>query len=353
MNFKLLKELSETPGIASQEDQIRKIVRRELKSSTDSMETDTMGSVIGFRKGGSKSKKRIKVMMAAHMDEIGFIVKHIDAKGFLRIQPLGGFDPRQLFSQRVIVACANGKPLHGVLSYSTKPAHLLSPEEARIPPKIDNFFVDLGMKVSSVKKAVEVGDMVTMDRSLEKCGDMVIGKALDNRVGVYVMIEAMKLVKNAQVDIYPVATTQEEIGLRGAGVAAMGVEPDIAVALDTTIAADIPGGNDIDAITHLGAGAAIKIMDSSLVCHPKLVKHFKAIAQTKKIKHQMEILPRGGTDGGAIQRAGRGSVAMTLSIPTRYIHTVNEMVSVRDVDATVKLLASYLEEAHKGKYDFS
>lgn len=352
MNFKLLKELSETAGIASQEDRIRKIVRRELKGSVDSMKTDTMGSVIGFRKGSSKTKKRVKVMMAAHMDEIGFIVKHIDSKGFLRLQALGGFDPRQLFSQRVVVNASNGKPLHGVLSYSTKPAHLLTPEETRVPPKIDNFFVDLGMKPAAVKKAVEIGDMVTMDRSLEKCGDMVIGKALDNRVGVYVMIEAMKLVKQAQVDIYPVATTQEEIGLRGAGVAAMGIEPDIAVALDTTIAADIPGSSEVDAVTNLGEGTAIKIMDGSLVCHPKLVKHFKDVAKAKKISHQMEILPRGGTDGGAIQRAGTGSVCMTLSIPTRYIHTVNEMVHVKDVDATVKLLAAYLQDAHKGRYAF-
>ena len=144
---------------------------------------------------------------------------------------------------------------------------------------------------------------------------------------------------------------QRDDGVK-AGVAAMGIEPDIAVALDTTIAADIPGSSEIDAVTNLGSGTAIKIMDGSLICHPKLVKHFKDVAKAKKITHQMEILPRGGTDGGAIQRAGTGSVCMTLSIPTRYIHTVNEMVHVKDVDATVKLLAGYLQEAHKGRYAF-
>jgi endoglucanase len=157
-------------------------------------------------------------------------------------------------------------------------------------------------------------------------------------------------VRRHEADVYAVATVQEEIGLRGATTAAYAVNPDVGVALDTTLANDFPGQADMDAVTRLGQGVAIKIMDASLVCHPKLVDHFRDIARRENIPHQMEILPRGGTDGGALQRARGGIVSMTLSVPTRYIHTVNEMVSRTDVEAAVTLLARYLEEAHRGEY---
>ncbi|MBU0677188.1 MAG: M42 family metallopeptidase [Verrucomicrobia bacterium] len=346
MDFGLLKKLSETPAVSGREEQLRAVVKKALEPIVDSIETDIMGNVIARRKGVGKRT----VMLAAHMDEIGFIVRYIDDNGFLRLQTLGGFDPRQLFAQRVLVHPRKGAPVRGVLTYSTKPTHMLKPEEMNQAPRIDNFFVDLGMNTKKVKKLVEVGDMVTMDRTCEECGDMIIGKAIDNRVGVFVMIEALRALKEHEVDIVAVATVQEEIGLRGATTAAFAVEPDVGVALDTTLANDYPGPGPTDEITKLGKGTAIKIMDASLICHPKLVDHFRRIAEEQKIPYQMEILGRGGTDGGALQRSRSGSVSMTLSVPTRYIHTVNEMVNKKDVEATIKLLAKYLEEAHKGRY---
>lgn len=350
MNFDLLKRLCETPGIPGREEAQRAIVISELKAVVDSVSLDTMGNVTAV-KAGAGAGSRKKVMIAAHMDEIGFMVKHIDDKGFLRIHPLGGFDPRQLFAQRVIVTAATGAH-RGILSYSTKPAHLLTEAERSAAPKIDSFFVDLGMGGDEAKEKVRVGDMVTMDRTVERCGKNIIGKTMDDRVGVFVMIEAMKKLKKPKVDIYAVATVQEEIGLRGAVTSAYTVAPDVGIALDVTLANDYPGPTEAETVTKLGAGAAIKIMDSSLVCHPKLVEHFRELAEKNKIPHQMELLTAGGTDAGAIQRSRGGVVSITLSVPCRYVHTVNETVNEGDVQATIDLLALYLENAHKGDYSY-
>jgi tetrahedral aminopeptidase len=346
MNWTLLKQLSEAPGVPGREERLRELVIGELRPLTDEIRIDVMGNVI-CRRGGAGKRK---VMIAAHIDEIGFYVKFIDDKGFIRLQPVGGFDPRQLFAQRVLVHPRAGDPVRGVLTYSTKPTHMLTPEEAKAAPIIENFFVDLGRPAKQVKKLVEVGDMVTMDRTCEECGDHIVGKCLDNRVGVFVMIEALRALRKHDVDVYAVATTQEEIGLRGATTSAYAVDPDVGVALDTTLANDYPGVPEADAVTRLGRGVGIKIMDASLICHPRLVDHFRAIAKKRKIPHQMEILPRGGTDGGALQRSRGGTASITLSVPTRYIHTVNEMVHRDDVKSAVDLLAAFLEEAHKRDY---
>lgn len=349
MNLDLLRRLTEAHGISGQEDQIREIVREELKG-TCAFHTDRMGNLHCVRKG--KGTKPKKLMLAAHMDEIGFMVKFIDDKGFLRIQPLGGWDPRQMNSQRVFVHGKKGK-LPGVLMASTKPKHMLSPEEAGKPLQVDNFFVDIGMDKAAAEKAVRLGDMVTMNRTLQQMGKLCTCKSMDDRAAVYVMIEAMRAAKSNDVELHGVATVQEEIGLRGAAASGAAIEPDIVVAIDVTLANDIPGLTDVDYVTKLGHGAAIKVMDSSLVCHPKLVDHFRSLAEKHKIKHQIEILPAGGTDAGGVQRLHGGIPAFTLSIPTRYIHTVNETIHSDDLDACVALLARYIEDAHKGDYAYA
>ena len=352
MNFTLLKELSEARGIPGQEENIRRIVRRELTPIVDSLETDSMGNLIG-RKQGSGSGARRKVMIAAHMDEIGFIVKHIDDNGFLRLQPLGGFDPKQLFAQRMRVDDIEGRARRGVLNYAAKPIHLQRGNQNNEPPTLGQFFLDLGMQARRVKKLIRVGAMVTLDRTAHQVGDCVMGKCMDNRIGVFVMIEAMKKIGEHAVDILPVATVQEEIGLRGALTSAYALAPDIGIALDVTLACDVPGTTGHDTITELRKGCAIKIMDSSMVSHPKLIGHFREIAEAQDITHQMEILPFGGTDGGALQRSRGGIPSMTLSVPCRYVHTVNEMCSKKDIQGAIDLLAAYLTVAHEGNYDWS
>ncbi len=345
MNVALLKELAEAPGIPGREERVRDIVRREMKGLVDSVTTDAMGNVIGRKGSGGP-----RVMLAAHMDEIGFFVRHVEDKGFLRLQTVGGFDARQLFAQRVLVHTRKGESLRGVLTYATKPTHLLSDSERNKSPEITEFFVDVGMGADAVKERVSVGDMVTMDRTLEEVGDCLISKSMDNRVSVFVMLEALRKAGPLSCEVAAVATVQEEVGLRGAQTAAFSVDPAIGIALDTTIAADHPGGTDAEAVTRIGQGTAIKIMDSSIISHPKLIDHMRSLAEGAGIPHQMEILPRGGTDGGTLQRARGGNVCMTLSVPTRYVHTVNEMIHRKDLQATIDLLALYLEHAPEGDY---
>jgi endoglucanase len=348
VNFELLKRLCETPGVPSREEPIRAVIIEEIRPLVDTLTLDAMGNVISVKKGTGGPK----VMIAAHMDEIGFLVKYIDEKGFLRLQPVGGWDPRVMAAQRVYVHGYGGRSLLGTLMPAAKPVHLLTPEDANKLPKIEEFFVDLGLPGDEVKALVEVGDMVTMARTTERVGNNVASKTLDDRVSVFVMIEALRAVGEHACDILAVATTQEEVGLRGATTAAYNLQPDIGIAVDITLANDFPGPADHEQITRLGEGAAIKIMDSSLLCHPKLVRHFRDVAEKHGIKYQMEILTRGGTDAGGIQRARGGIPSFTLSIPTRYVHTVNEMAAISDIEACIELLARYLEEAHTRAYGY-
>lgn len=339
--MKLLKKLSEAYGASGYEDEIRAIVTKELESMCDKVWTDTLGNVIGFKKGKGKKGHR-KIMLAAHMDEIGFLVTHVSDKGFLRISPAGGFDPRTLMGQRVMVLGKGKHKLPGLLSVAGKPIHVQSAEERKKELQVTDFYIDLGLSGEEVKEKVEIGDPVIWSREFIELGHCVTGKALDDRAGVYVMLEGLRKVKNNTHDIYAVGTVQEEVGLRGATTSAFTVEPDIAIALDVTLAVDTPGTDEHTAITSLGKGIAIKIMDSASISDRGLVTEFRTIAEKGKIPYQLEILPRGGTDAGAMQRACRGAKAITLSVPLRYVHTVNECANKKDIEAGIALLGKYL-----------
>jgi len=346
LNEPLLKRLIETPAVSGREERQREIAREVLGSLADEVRTDPLGSVIGTKRG----REDVRVMVAAHMDEIGFLVRHIDDRGFVRLQTLGGHDPANMVSQRVAIVTSGGETLRGALQPARKPPHVAGEEERKRLPRAEEFFVDLGMEAEEVKARVRVGDYATMDRTLERVGGCYMGKAMDDRIGLFVMYEALRALREHEATIHAVATSQEEVGLRGATASGWGLEPTAVVALDITLAMDVPGGQEDQQITALGKGAAIKIMDSSLICHPKLVEHFRSIAEREGIPHQMEILPRGGTDAGGVQRLHGGIPAITLSIPCRYTHTPNEMVNASDVEACITLLARYLEEAHTGNY---
>jgi endoglucanase len=280
------------------------------------------------------------------------MVRHIDDRGFIRLQPVGGFDPRVLVAQRVYVHGVCGDVFLGALMPSAKPAHLLSEEDRKKAPRVEDLFVDLGMTGEQVKAKVELGDPVTLARTTEIIGGNVVSKSLDNRLSVFILIEALRQLGAHQCEIFAVATTQEEVGLRGATSAAYHLKPDIGIALDVTIAADYPGGVDSEQITQIGKGTAIKIMDSSLICHPKLVRHFRDIAEQHEIPYQLEILSRGGTDAGGIQRSRGGVPSFTLSTPCRYVHTVNETASISDIESSILLLKEWLEDAHTRSHGY-
>jgi endoglucanase len=345
INERLLKRLIETPGVPGREEKQREIAREELGSLTDEVRTDDLGSVIGTKRGSGDAR----VMVAAHTDEIGFLVKYIDDKGFLRLQTLGGHDPANMVSQRVLVTTSEGETLRGALQPARKPPHIAT-EEDKKPPKANEFFVDLGMAADTVQEKVRIGDYVVMDRTLEKVGDDFMGKAMDDRVGVFVMYEALRAMGDHTATVFAVATSQEEVGVRGAEASGSALEPTVVVALDVTLAMDVPGGGNENTITELGKGVAIKIMDGYSISHPKLVEHLRAIAERENLPYQMEILPAGGTDAGGVQRLHGGIPTVTLSVPCRYVHTPNEMVSEADVEAAVTLLARFLEEDLEAGY---
>ncbi len=339
LNIKLLKKISETPGAPGYEKEIRKLIVKEIKNLSDKVDVDNMGNVIAFRKG----KEKKKVMLGAHMDEIGFIVSHIDDKGFLRFHPLGGFDPKTLTAQRVIVH--GKKNLTGVMG--SKPIHVMSQEEKNKNVKISDFFIDLGMKKEEVEKYIEPGNPVTRERTCIEMGDCVNGKSLDNRISVFILIETLRALKDRELpfDTYAVFTVQEEVGIRGAHVATQAIEPDFGIAIDTTIAYDVPGAQDHENVTKLGEGTAIKIMDSSAIADYRMVEFMKAMAKKNKIKWQPELLPAGGTDTASIQRMTKsGSIAGAVSVPTRHIHQVIESVHKEDVKESIKLLEHCLLE---------
>lgn len=343
--MELLKQLSQTPGVSGREEKIRALIKAELEKLSDSVTIDAIGNIIAHKKGKPGGKK---VMISAHMDEIGFIVSQIEEKGFLRLSPVGGHDPRNLVAQRVIVHGRTDLP--GVMMPAIKPVHLMTAEEAKAPLKISDFYVDLGLSQEETEKLVRQGDPVTIQREFIEFGTNVSGKAMDDRAGVWVMLEALRLLKGHEVEIYAVASVQEEVGLRGATTGAYGIRPDIGVALDVTLAVDGPGGSKQHQVTALGEGAAIKIMDSASISNYKLVEFMRDLAEEKGIKYQMEILPRGGTDAGAIERAQTGCPVITLSVPTRYVHSNVETINKEDIRSTAVLLARFLETAHRGNF---
>lgn len=338
--MELLKRLSEAAGIPGYEGPVRAIVAEALEGLVDTMEVDVLGNLIAHKKGDGPV-----VVVAGHMDEIGFLVQHVDEKtGFLRIEPLGGFDPVTLVAQRVLVHTDDGDFVGCI---GRKATHILTDDERKKVLEIKDLAIDLGLKPEVVTEKVSVGDTVTLLQDFIEYGDVVSGKALDDRLALYVMIEALKRAKKLTCDLYVVGTTQEEVGLRGAKVAGQALNPDIGIALDATIAADTPGVSAQHQVTQLGKGVAIKLKDSASISHPGMVRAMKKLANEKNIPYQMEILPRGGTDAGGLQIANDGTAVITLSFPTRYVHSVVEVAHKDDIEATISLLTAFLENVEQ------
>ena len=347
MNLELLKRLCATPGIAGREERVRAVVADELRPLVDELRVDALGSVVGTKRGDGP-----RVMVAAHMDEIGFFVSHIDDNGFLRLQPVGGFDARTLVAQRVLVHGFAGSVLRGALQPGTKPIHVLEKDEIK-PAKMEELFVDVGLPVERVRAEVEIGDIVTLDRELEEVGDCVMSKALDDRVGVFVMIEALRAMGQSN------GRDRRRGHHPGGGRAARRADGGVRRATGHRggprhhAGPRHPGDARRSWRSRISArGVAIKVMDSSHIANPALLRHLRDLAEANGIPYQLEILPRGGTDAGAMQRARGGAAAVTLSIPSRYVHTVNEMANRQDIAGAIKLLARFLEDAGSRSYGY-
>ncbi|MDA8585256.1 M20/M25/M40 family metallo-hydrolase [Rhodobacteraceae bacterium] len=341
MNIKLLKSLCETPGVPGHEERVRKLIEKEAKGMFDSISTDAMGSLHCVKKG--KGKNPQKIMLLCHMDEIGFMVSHITDKGFLYLQTVGGFDPRNLFSRRVLV-CTDTGDLKAVMNPAGRPVHIASPEDRKRIPQPHEFFVDTGLGAKA-KDVVKIGDMVVMDEPFLEMGDKVVSKALDNRIACWLGIEAIRGLGKVKTksEIHVVFTTQEEVGLRGARTASFAVKPDIGIGIDTTLACDTPGVPEQDRTTQQGEGFGLHIRDGSYIADKALVAEIAALAEKKKIPYQRTMLRSGGQDGAAAQQAAAGARAVGIVVGTRYIHTVTEMIETSDLKAAKDILVAYLK----------
>ncbi|HDI02255.1 MAG TPA: M42 family peptidase [Ignisphaera sp.] len=342
----LLENLCSIIAPSGREHEVRKRVIELLKPVADSIWIDALGNVIAMKKGRKDGRK---IMLAAHMDEIGFFVSHIDDKGFLRILPIGGIHERTIVYQRVLIKTRDGKIYRGVIGL--KPPHIAKPEEARQIPELKELFVDVGAKSREDvnKMGVRVGDIVVFDREIVDLGnDRITGKSLDDRVGLAILIKVFELIENNEVDVYAVATVQEEVGLKGARTAAFSISPHVALALDVTIASDVPGVAEHEWVTQLGKGPAIKIADGrnamGLIGHPEVVNKLIEIAEEMKIPYQISIAPGGTTDASIIALNKEGVPAAVVAVPSRYIHSPIEVVDLNDVVNTIKLVKGFIED---------
>ncbi len=347
--MKLLQALTQTPSVPGREDRIRKVIHDYVTKQKlfDEVTVDSMGSLIGVRKPrpetGKAAKKPVRVMLAAHMDQIGFLVRHIDECGYLRLNPVGGFDARNLFARKVRVCTAHGD-LPGIMNASGKPIHIASDADKKKIPEVTEFFVDLGLTGDQARSQVLIGDMVVLDGPFEEVGNSVVSQCLDNRVGCWAQLKALEALKHHNCEIHAVWTVQEEVGLRGAQAAAYGVQPDIGVACDTTLCCKTPGVPDEDRVSVAGDGVCLHVMDSSMISDIGLVEQFEAVAKANSIKCQRAILPRGGQDGAMIQRSRSGVRTISLACPVKYIHTVTEMTHKDDLESYHTLLTAWLEQ---------
>ncbi len=334
MDVDLLTALAEAHGPPGREERVRAVVEPELAAVCDRVERDPLGGLLGVRGEGVT-----RLMLAAHMDEIGLMATHVDDRGFIRVIPLGGWDARTLLSQRVLVH--GREELEGVVG--TTPVHLLDAEARRVVPEVKDLAIDVGLPAERVRELVRPGDVATRARDVRPLGELVTGKSLDDRVGLLVMIEALRAAGPSPAQVVAVATVQEEVGLRGARVAAARVRPHVALAIDTCPANDGPGAPPSGPTTRLGEGAAIRIMDASAIGAPALVDLLTRIACDEEIPHQFHVADRGGTDTGSLQLSGDGAIAGCVSIPTRYVHSSVEAVHPDDVDACIGLVARFVE----------
>jgi tetrahedral aminopeptidase len=324
----LIQKLVETPGPSGFEYAIRDVIREEITDFADELRVDALGSLIA--KKGTKTEQGLRVMVSAHIDEIGLMVTHIDDKGFVRFTNIGGVFPLTLYGGRV--RFMNGQ--QGVLGMDA-----LEPGKM---PKLTDFFIDVGA-TSKGDCPVKIGDVCGFERPFLDLGKRLVAKSMDDRIAAAVAIEALKRLEQTPHEVHFVFSTQEEVGLRGATTAAYGVDPDVGFAVDVTRSGDTPRFSPKMA-TALGEGPAIKVRDASFIADPRLVEWMVKTAQAAGIPYQMEVLEAGGTDGRAIQLTRSGVPAGCISIACRYIHTPSEMVDSDDVENAVKLLVSLLSE---------
>jgi len=332
----LLEKLSNAYGVSGFEDDVRNLMMEELTGHVDDIDVDKMGNLIATKNGKPNGKK---VMLAAHMDEIGLIVRYIDKNGFIKFSKLGGINDQMLINQEVYIH-SNGEKILGVIG--SKPPHRMKAAEKKKPVQYENMFIDIGASSKeNAEEMVNVGDPITIKQKFaELKNDLVMGNAMDNRVGCAILLEVMKRTRS-DATIYGVGTVQEEVGLKGARTAAYRINPDMALALDVTISGDHPGMKEEDAPAKAGEGPCIILTDASgrgIITHPQVKELLIQVAEEEEIPYQLEVSEGGTTDATAIHLTREGIPTGVISPPSRYIHTPVSVVNIKDVENAVKLI---------------
>ncbi len=338
----LLKKFVEVSGISGSEENVKNLMKKELKNHVDKIHEDKVGNLISV-----KGKGKLKVMLTAHMDEIGFMVKHVTEKGFIKLNPVGGWDPKILPSQRVKIYTEKGV-VHGVIG--TKAIHLQEKDEVEKAFKLKQLFVDIGAKdKKDVEKAgVRVGDYVeVVGEFTELRNNRVVGRCFDNRISCVVLTEVMKRVRPKGITLYGVGTTQEEIGLKGARGPMFDLNPDVIIALDTEIAGDHPLMEEEEAPLKLGAGAVVGLQDAAYIMDKRIKKMLLDTAKKHKIPHQLCVASGGTTEATLAILTREGKPGGLVGVPVRYIHSTVEMADLKDIESAVKLVVKSLESIIK------
>jgi len=339
-----LEKLSNANGVTGREGEVRELMKQYLKPYVDETREDRLGNLIAFKKG---NKDAPTVMLAAHMDEVGLMIKNIKKKGFLQFAKVGGIDDRILLAQKVIVHTDKG-PLTGVVG--SKPPHIQTEEERKKVVDADRLFIDVGAKdkEEAEKMGVQVGDVVSFDTKFVQIGEnVVLGKALDDRVGCAMMVETLRRLQKVDCNVYAVGTIQEEVGLRGATIAAFQVAPDVCIVLETTVAGDMPGVEEGKAPAKMGEGPVVTVADAGLIAHPKVLRLLIDSAKENKIPYQLETGIRGSTDAARISLSREGVPSGVISVATRYIHSPAAILNLDDAEKTVKLAVAAIEKVPK------
>ncbi len=346
MELSVLKKLCEEYGASGNEERVRKIIINEVKDHCDEVKIDNIGNLICKIGSGHPI-----YMFEAHMDEIGFVVKYIDENGFIYFVPVGGFWPPTVINQRVVIL--GDKEVTGVIG--SKPPHIMDEEEMKRPLKLKEFFIDVGANSRDEveKMGIHIGDSIVWKSTFEDIGKNIVSKSLDNRIGVFTLIEMIKQLKyvgNLKGTFYFVFAVQEEVGLKGARIAAFRIQPDVAISVDTGLAGGSPAVQEKEAPPKLGKGPIVNYVEAGgrgLIASPQVNKWLIDVAKANNIPYQVDATDGGVTDAAIIYITGKGIPSASIGIPSRYIHSPNEMINKTDVENTIKLLMKSIETGIK------
>jgi tetrahedral aminopeptidase len=341
MDGEFLRRVCDAPGVSGFEGTAQAVALDVLRGCCASVRRDRLGNVIGHKKPTrppAKGKRALRVLLGAHVDEIGLMVKHVNEQGFIHVIPMGGINPQVAESQRVIIH--GRQAVRGVIV--PKPA-----EKDAKPALLEDLLIDTGLSTPELLKRIDVGDVVTFEAQAAPLNDAIwVGRNFDNRIGTYCLLEAMRRVGETRVDVYAVSSVQEEVGLRGMRPAAFGIEPDIGLAIDGSMARGAYVRNHQN-LCEPGRGTGIYLVDNLTIGHPGLLRFLYDLCSKNKIPYQKNI--GGGTDAQAMQQSRAGVISTTIGAPVRYMHSTVQLCHSADMDATVDLLIAFMEHAHEFK----